>query len=223
MKISKSEFKEELNNPKKRNYSIVFLGMSGSGKTYWSKKLSKKYDYKHIEFDELIGKSKEIANLINDIPGKDEAEKMGNYFGKPWEKGFQSRESSYLSIERKCMSDKFPIGTILDLTGSAIYHPKQMEEIAKNSLVLYLKANLKAQKEMLRIYLSGPKPVCWNGMFKKKNQESNEEALARCYPLLLRHRSKLYEKYADVRIPYDAHKNIKGICQFVEEISKRLK
>lgn len=220
--ISKQQFSEWLDNPEKRN-NLAFLGMSGCGKTYWSKHLASEFNFNHVEFDELIGKSKSIAGLIKNIPGKNEAEKMGNYFGKPWEKGFQSREDLYLSIESECMSKKFPKGAILDLTGSAIYHRKQMEEIAKNSLVIYFEPNLKAQKEMLCIYLSRPKPVCWNGMFKKKNQESNENALERCYPLLLSHRAKIYGKYADINLPYNVHKNMKGVGQFVKEIRKRLK
>lgn len=223
MMISKSQFIEELNNPKERKYNMAFLGMSGCGKTYWSKHLASKLNFNYVEFDEFIGKSKEMKCLIKDVPGKNEAEKMGNYFGMPWEIRFQSRENLYLSVERKCMSNKFPAGTILDLTGSAIYHPRQMEEIAKNSLVIHFEANLKAQKKMLRIYVSEPKPVCWNGMFKKKSKESNKQALARCYSILLSHREKLYNKYADINLPYDAHKNIKDIRQFVKEIGKRLK
>ena len=75
MKITKLQLKKELNISKNRKYNIIFLGMSGSGKTYWSRKLAKKFKLNHVEFDELIGKSKELANLIKNYPGKDSAEK----------------------------------------------------------------------------------------------------------------------------------------------------
>ena len=81
--------------------------MSGSGKTYWSELLSKKYNFKHIEFDQLIGRSKDIANLIKKFPGKDEAEKLGNYFGKPWDINFLSKEKRFLAIEKKFMDKRF--------------------------------------------------------------------------------------------------------------------
>ncbi len=75
---------------------------------------------------------------------------------------------------------------------------------------------------MLKVYISDPKPVCWNGIFQKKSQESNEEALERCYPILLKQRAKLYWQYADVKLDYEVHKNTKDPEQFVEEVCKRL-
>ena len=129
MKITKLQLKKELNNAKSRKHSIIFLGMSGSGKTYWSKKLAGKFRLSHVEFDELIGKSMELSKLIEKYPGKDSAEKLGNYFGKPWNKEYKSKEDKFLSIEKKILSKKYPNGTILDLTGSAIYHPRQIERI----------------------------------------------------------------------------------------------
>lgn len=51
---------------------------------------------------------------------------------------------------------------------------------------------------MFKQYLSDPKPVVWSGIFSKKPAETNQQALARCYPELIRTRSDLYEKFADV-------------------------
>ena len=222
MKIKKSELQEELNNSKNRKHNIIFLGMSGCGKTYWSKKLAKKFDLGHVEFDELIGNSRELANLIKNYPGKDSAEKLGNYFGKPWNKDYKSKENHFLSIEKKFLSKKYPLGTISDLTGSAIYHPEQMKRIVKTGLVIYLETSKEAQKEMFRIFISDPKPICWNGLFRKKRKESNEKALERCYPMLLKYRANLYDKYADVKIPFSIHKNTKNPEEFIEVVCKQL-
>lgn len=222
MKLTKLKFKKLLGSPRNRKYSILFLGMSGSGKTYWSKKLAEKFKLSHAEFDELIGNSRELANLIKNYPGKDSAERLGNYFGKPWSKGYKSKERHFLSIEKRLLSGKYSPGSILDLTGSAIYHPGQMERIAKTGLVIYLETSKEAQKEMFRIFISDPKPICWNGLFKKRGRESNGEALERCYPLLLRYRAKLYGKYADVKIPFEAHKRLKNPEEFIKIVLSKL-
>ena len=222
MEITESQFKKELNNLKNRKYNIIFLGMSGSGKTYWSKKLAKKFKLNHVEFDELIGKSRELANLIKNYLGKDSAEKLGNYFGKPWNNEYESKEIHFLSIERKFLSKRYNSGTILDLTGSAIYHPSQMRKMVKTGLAIYLETSKKAQNEMFRIFMRDPKPICWNNLFKKRGKENNEKSLERCYPMLLKSRAKLYEKYADVKIPFEVHKNAKSPEKFIEIVCRQL-
>lgn len=222
MKLTKSQLKFELSNPAKRKFNLIIFGMSGSGKTHWSKLLAQRYGYLHIEFDDLIGKSPELAGLIKDIPGRDIAEKLGNYFGMPWTHGFQAKEARYLGLERKFMSEAQPTGSIFDLTGSCIYHPNEMEAIRAAGLVIYLETSPEKQREMLEIFIKHPKPVCWNGMFERKKGEANEQALERCYPLLLAHRAKLYAQFADVVLPYAVHKNMQGVGGFVQEVMKQL-
>mgnify|MGYP001563216125 CR=1 FL=1 len=222
MKVGQRQFEEELVNQAGRKSNIVIMGMSGSGKTYWSKLLAQRYGYPHIEFDDLIGKSPELADLIGGFPGKDAAEKLGNYFGMPWTNGFDAKEATLLGLERKFMSEAQPTGSILDLTGSCIYHPTEMEAIRATGLVIYLETSLEKQKEMLEIFLAHPKPVCWKGVFERKNNETNENVLSRCYPLLLAHRAKLYQRFADVTLAYAVHKNLKSAEGFVQEVEKRL-
>lgn len=221
MKLTKSQFELEL-SASDRRLNLIILGMSGAGKTHWSKLLSQRYKYRHMEFDELIGESAEFANFIRDIPGKNAAEKTANYFGMPWSEGFQEKEAAYLDIEKKIMSKARSTGSILDLTGSCIYHPDEMEAIRDTGLVICLETGQEKQKEMLEIFLAHPKPVCWKGFFQKKNGETNEQALSRCYPLLLAHRARLYAQFADVALPYAVHKNLKSADGFVQEIKKQL-
>ena len=222
MKLTKYQFELELSNPAKRKFNLVIFGMSGSGKTHWSRLLSHKYGYTHLEFDELIGKSSQLAGLIKDFSGRDTAEKLGNYFGMPWSKGFEAKEKIYLNLEKKFMSGSQPMGSILDLTGSCIYHPTEMEAIKATGLAIYLETSPQKQKEMLEIFLSNPKPVCWRGVFQMKAGESNEDALARCYLSLLAHRAELYPRFADVTIPYAVHRNLEKADSFAEEIKKLL-
>jgi len=72
------------------------------------------------------------------IEGKDGAERMGKWFGMPWEPGFPEREAIYLPVERGFMSADYGLGKILDLTGSAIYIPDQLKRQAKTGLVIHL-------------------------------------------------------------------------------------
>jgi len=221
MKLTKSQFELELSSAK-RNFNIIILGMSGSGKTHWSKLLSKRYGYPHIEFDELIGASAELADFIRGIPGKDAAEKMANYFGMPWSEGFQAKEAAYLDIEQKIISKTLPKGSIFDLTGSCIYHPNSLKSIRSTGLVICLETSREKQNEMLETYIRHPKPVCWKGIFKKRKNEKNEQALKRCYSLLLAQRAKLYAQFTDVALPYSIHRNMKSADGFVQEVKKRL-
>jgi len=225
MKLTQSQFELELNSPASRTFNLVLLGMSQIGKTDWSKLLAQRYEYPHIEFDKLIGTSTQLTDLIKNIPGRDTAEKMGNYFGMPWSDGFKEKEAGYLDVERRLMAKKYNIGTILDLTGSAIYHPDEMEGIRAIGLVIYLKASPKRRQEMFQLYIKHPKPVCWKGAFERRGDETNEQALARCYPILLASRAKLYETFADIVLPYQVHtklRNGNNLDGFVQEIKNRL-
>jgi len=141
----------------------------------------------------------------------------------PGSEGFKSKENKYLDIEKKFMAEKFPHGVILDLTGSAIYHTYELERIKRTGLIICLKTSKEAQQEMFETYINDPKPVCWGSIFQKNYDESDEEALKRCYPILLEYRELLYEKYADVTFPFEVHKNIHNPEDFVEEVCKQLR
>lgn len=201
---------------------IAFIGMSNMGKGHWSRILSAAYGYRHIEFDDEIGQSPDMTALVKDYPGKDNAEKLGHYFGMPWTPGFQEREDRYLRIERALMAQNYTPGTILDLTGSAIYCPDEMKAISKYALVIYLNGNEAARREMFERYISNPKAVCWKGGFRPLAGESNEAALARCYPILLQTRAVLYAQYADITIPYERHKSMMTAEEFAADVMARI-
>ena len=222
MKSSKTQFEQELYDPSGRRTNIIFIGMSGSGKTHWARLLAQEFEYEHIEFDNLIGNSDGLAELIKGFPGKDKAEKMGNYFGMPWDAGFESKERIFLDIEKKFMSQQYGPGVIIDLTGSCISHPGQMESISNSGIVIYLETSQEKQREMFQIFMKNPKPVCWGGVFSKKAAETNEQALERSFPLLLKHRANLYQQFANVTLPYAAHKNATNPGEFIKQVTTRL-
>jgi shikimate kinase len=213
------KIKKWLESIDKNGISLVFIGMSGSGKSYWSKEISQFYGLERIELDEMIGSSLQLASILANYSGQDSAEKMGKYLGMPWENDFNEKERLFLNIEAEIMRnirDKNP--PILDLTGSAIYHANEMQALSSSGLVIYLETDEAAEREMFETFMSSPKPVCWKGHFKPQPGESNEEALARCYPLLLKSRDALYSQYADVTLPFETHKRLKTPEAFMAEV-----
>jgi shikimate kinase len=92
---------------------------------------------------------------------------------------------------------------VVDTTGSVIYTGDAMLTRLKGyTTVVYLPIPPEVQETMLKAYLSNPGPMLWRNAFNKRPKETNEEALARCYPQLLIARQRLYEPYADVTIDY---------------------
>jgi shikimate kinase len=59
----------------------------------------------------------------------------------------------------------------------------------------------------------------WRDVFNKEPDETDEEALARCYPELLSSRERWYKKYADVTIDYyTRNQDSFGVNDFLREI-----
>ena len=73
---------------------ITLIGMSGLGKSYWSKEFER-YGYNRFCCDDvithrLLGPNNKNNEKINDI---------GDWMGFPYEPGYKHREKAYLSLE----------------------------------------------------------------------------------------------------------------------------
>lgn len=201
MMLTAEILREELQRePDERKHNIIFIGMSGAGKSYWTRILSNEYKYKLIDFDDIIGRSPELYNLIASYDGHDTVTKVGNFLGKPWEPEFAVKEKKYLEIEKRAMAKSNVSGCILDLSGSAIYHPQELAKIKKTGLTIYLQSSESDKRAMFNNYINNPKPVCWGGLFNKETFESNEIALEKCYQILLDDRAKKYEEFSDITL-----------------------
>jgi shikimate kinase len=222
MKISKKQFKKYLANSQLADFNLIFLGMSGTGKSHWSHKLNQAFNLKHFDFDELIGNSIELKDLIKDFTGKNNTQKLAAYFQMPWSEGFNEREKQYMQIEEKLMQSLYPLGSVLDLTGSAIYYEKTLEKILKNNFTVTLDIDDNLVDEMFEIYIKDPKPVVWSGLYEIEKNETKEQALERGYRDLLNFRKEKYRKYGDIVIPYRVHKGLKTGEELVREIEDRL-
>ncbi len=62
------------------------------------------------------------------------------------------------------------------------------------------------QQKMLEAYMKQPRPILWRDLFHRLPDETNVQAMARCYPLLLASREDQYRKLAHVTISYYHHR-----------------
>jgi shikimate kinase len=207
---------------------LSLIGMSGSGKSYWSTELAE-LGYLRFCCDELI--ADKLAAELNRSDGT--AVDLGEWMGFPYEPPYKERAYKYLACEIEVIGEilDYLSGSnpdervVVDTTGSVIYTGKDMlERLKSNSTVVHLATPPEVKQRMLRVYLGQPRPVLWREVFSKKRGETNEEALARCYPLLLFSRQRLYEQYADVTIDYYVrHRKGFGVKDFLGEIQTQIR
>ena len=187
---------------------ISLIGMAGSGKSYWSKKLVKQ-GFKRFCCDDLIEKK-----LADKFAGP-YTTKMnpGKWMGFPYEPGYKKRESLYLAFEREVVSKTIEYlensennsmeDIVVDTTGSVIYTGKEiLGKLRKNTTIVYLTIPIEVRHALLKAYVSNPHPMLWRDIFQKGPNDTVEEALAQCYPLLVQARERLYEQYSDIAIDY---------------------
>ncbi len=221
MLITKEQFHRELNHPQERTINITFEGMSGVGKSFWSERMASAYSYPRSDVDTLISTHPLLSSVLINKAGEG-VRQLGNFLGLPYEDNFEERERLYLEAERIVMTDLPHAGHVLDLSGSAIYHPDQMQIIHEHSLVIYLNITASTRKRLLDQNLLNPKPICWNGGFKKSADQTNGEAIETCFERLIDNRTTMYELFADVTIPETEHSSFKDIHDLTDSIKNKL-
>lgn len=206
---------------------LTLTGMSGSGKSFWSKQLARR-GFTHICCDDLIA-----ARLVLRLSGGGDAiARLGRWMGFPFQPGYEERESEYLLLEKEMMAESLrilsgnpgsaPADIVMDSTGSVIYTGEEiLAELRRLTTIVHLATPVEVQRKMLESYLSSPRPVLWRGMFVRTPSETDEEALARCYPVLLASREELYREFADVTVDYAKHRGERfGVEEFIEEAGR---
>ena len=187
---------------------LSLIGMAGAGKSYWANSLAE-HGFKHLCCDDLI--AKKLAPLLKRPDGTIMG--MGEWMGLPFETGYNKRESRYLNSEIEVLSEIFDYiedhknnldkNIIVDTTGSVIYTGEGMlKKLRQYTTIVYLSTPPEVREQLLKAYVSNPHPMLWRDVFNKGPKETNNEALARCYPKLFVTRQLLYERYADVTIDY---------------------
>jgi shikimate kinase len=188
-----------------RVLKLALIGMSGAGKSYWTRKLGLA-GFRTISIDDCIERKlvpELSAGGYRGIGG------VAAWMGWPDQPVYLERELRYLACEIECMREALDHvarstdeGIVLDTTGSVVYTG---EEICRNlqrlTTVVYLAASSEEENTLISRYLSDPKPVLWSGQFHQHRDETVKAALSRCYPDLIAHRKALYEKCAHYIIP----------------------
>jgi shikimate kinase len=174
--------------------------MSGAGKSHWAQVLAGA-GFRVIGVDDRIEKKlapELAAGGYRGISG------VAAWMGWPGDPTYIEREKKYLECEVKSMEEALDEiqaageeGTILDTTGSVVYTGEEIcRRMQSLATVVYLEASLAEEELLIARYLSDPKPVLWGDHFVRRPGESTKDAIARCYPQLIAHRKKLYERYA---------------------------
>jgi len=205
---------------------LSLIGMSGSGKSSWSMKLSE-IGFKRFCCDDLITKK-----LASDLTRPDGTRmELGEWMGFPYEPQYMKRESKYLACEIEVLTEiiehlegldnRIEQDIVVDTTGSAIYTgEKVLKRLRLSTIVVHLSTPPEIQELMLESYIVNRRPVLWRGCFEKEPEESNEMALERCYADLLFSRERLYRGISDVTIDCRIlNQDSFRVSDFLEEIN----
>jgi shikimate kinase len=198
--------------------------MSGAGKSHWAQKLAGA-GFRVISVDDQIeGKlaSELAAGGYHGIGG------VAAWMGWPGDPAYRAHEKKYLDCEVASMGEALDEiqssegeGAILDTTGSVVYTGEEIcRRMQSLTNVVYLEASNAEEELLISRYLSDPKPVLWGDQFEQRPGESTKAAIARCYPQLIAHRKKLYERYAHRVVSMDrlrnANPDARGFLELLE-------
>jgi shikimate kinase len=194
-----------MTNPLASPSRIALVGMSGAGKTFWTKRLAAS-GHPHVCCDDQIEqrlKSRLAAGGYTGING------VAAWMGWPDSPTYAEREAEYLAEEiavldavlTKLESDRAS-DLILDTTGSVIHAGNNiLMRLRRQMTVVYLAASPAEQQLLIERYLTDPKPVLWRGAFQPKQGETPRQSVARCYPSLIAARRQSYEALAHRTVP----------------------
>jgi shikimate kinase len=235
---------------KEKRFRLALVGMSGSGKSFWTKKLAVS-GWRSVCCDDLIEKRlapRLAAGGYSGING------VAAWMGWPNSVTYVQREAEYLAEEigvideflnnleketrglEKASSrlgkDWSATPIVLDTTGSVIYAQNNILMRLRRQMTVVHLANTEQEHRMLvERYLNDPKPVLWRGTFHVKDQETPRETVARCYPLLIAARRKSYETLAHCAVQVsqlrakhasDSKNNAADVERFLQKIREQV-
>jgi hypothetical protein len=184
---------------------LALIGMSGAGKSYWTKRLAS-LGFPAISCDDQI--EARLASVLQE-GGFSGINGVAAWMGWPDRSTYAEREAQYLAEETATLDDvltalgKNPSSElILDTTGSVIYCGNHLlHRLRRQMAIVYLAASADEQQLLIRRYLEDPKPVLWRGAFQPRPGETPRDTVARCYPALISARRQSYEALAHCTVP----------------------
>jgi len=179
---------------------LALIGMSGAGKTFWTKKLAAQ-GWPTASCDDQI--ERRLAPQLA-AGGHSGIKGVAEWMGWPDSANYVEREALYLAEEIHVLDavlgelERQPQKSlVLDTTGSVIYTGNNLLlRLRKRMMVVHLAASAEEQQLLIGRYLNDPKPVLWRGAFQPKKGEAPRETVARCYPTLMAARRQSYEALA---------------------------
>lgn len=183
---------------------LALVGMSGAGKTYWTRHLAAS-GYPTVSCDDLIEERLKGPLQNGGFSG---INGVAAWMGWPDQPTYAERESQYLSEETATLDAVLSEiekdrnrELVLDTTGSVVYTGNHLLYRLRRLLtVVYLAASAEEQQLLVERYLSDPKPVLWRGAFHPRAGEKPKDTVARCYPALLAARQQSYQTLAHCSI-----------------------
>lgn len=206
---------------------LALVGMSGSGKTFWTKKLAEQ-GAPAVFCDDKI--EQRLAPRLGP-GGYLGINGVAAWMGWPDSPTYAEREAEYLAEEIHTLDEVLQEleenpkkSLVLDTTGSVIYAGHHLlMRLRRQMTIVYLAATEQERQLLMERYLNDPKPVLWRGAFQAKSGETPRETVARCYPALMEARRRSYEalahyalRVAELRAPLDAE-------QFLEKVRKQMR
>ena len=182
---------------RKKPLRLALIGMSGAGKTFWTKKLAAN-GYPAGSCDDRIEQklaSRLAAGGYSGING------VAAWMGWPDSTTYAQREAEYLAEEIHALDEILTElerepekSLVLDTTGSIIYTGNDLlMRLRRQMTIVHLVASAEEQQLLIERYLNDPKPVLWRGAFQPRTGEKPRETVARCYPALIAGRRQSYE------------------------------
>jgi shikimate kinase len=200
-----SLLEQELQLSDEKPLRIALIGMSGTGKSYWTQRVAAA-GYPAISCDALIEKKLQPVLQAGGFSG---INGVAAWMGWPDSQTYAEREAQYLAEETESLDElltelqkQAQRSLILDTTGSIIYTGNHLlHRLRKLMTVVYLAASADEQQLLIRRYLEDPKPVLWRGAFQSRAGETPHQTVARCYPQLIVGRRQSYEALAHCVLP----------------------
>ena len=179
---------------------LALIGMSGAGKTFWTKKLTAA-GYPGVSCDDRI--EQKLAPRLA-AGGHTGISGVAAWMGWPDSATYTERESEYLAEAIHSLDEilteleKQPEKSlVLDTTGSVIYTGNNLlMRLRRQMTIVHLAASADEQQLLIERYLNDPKPVLWRGAFQPKAGEKPRDTVARCYPALIAARRQSYAALA---------------------------
>ena len=187
---------------------LALIGMSGTGKSLWSKRLAGAGFHRYGCDDAIEAR---LGDVLRDAGGN--RREMGQWLGFPADPGYAGRQARYLSLEIEVMTEILdelerdlatPRNVVVDTTGSVIYTGEAvLGRLARLTRIVHLDTPPAVRRRMLADYIDSPRPVLWGDAYRQAPGETARAALIRCYPPFLESRERHYARWAEVTVDHD--------------------